>query len=229
MSVTGEPGGPPVKVGVPITDLGAGLFALVGDSRGAALSRAHRPRAVHRHVARRCRRRAVGVGGDRVLLRRGRARADRIGASDERAVPGDPLRRRLHHARRRERSAVRASVRRCSGIPSGAATPDYVDDTSRVKHRDELAREIETVTMARPRAHWLTLFEANGLPCGPINNYAEVFADPQVQARGLVVETEHPRLGRIRDARRTGEDVGDAADIRPARAAPGRAHAGGPS
>jgi len=52
--------------------------------------------------------------------------------------------------------------------------------------------------MARPRAHWLTLFEQNGLPCGPINTYAEVFADPQVQARGLVVETEHPRLGRIR-------------------------------
>jgi formyl-CoA transferase len=52
--------------------------------------------------------------------------------------------------------------------------------------------------MQHTRAHWIALFEQHGLPCGPINTYAQVFADPQVQARGLVVETEHPTLGRIR-------------------------------
>src|SRR5207249_6598126 len=54
------------------------------------------------------------------------------------------------------------------------------------------------MTIERPRAHWLTLFAENGLPCGPINTYQEVFADPHIVARGLVVDTDHPTLGRIR-------------------------------
>ncbi len=54
------------------------------------------------------------------------------------------------------------------------------------------------MTLERPRQHWLGLFDANGIPCGPINDYAQVFADPQVTARGMAVEIEHPTLGRIR-------------------------------
>jgi crotonobetainyl-CoA:carnitine CoA-transferase CaiB-like acyl-CoA transferase len=67
-----------------------------------------------------------------------------------------------------------------------------------VRHRDELARLIEAVTAHQPRAHWLALFDANEIPCGPINDYAQVFADAQVRAREMVVEVEHPTLGRIR-------------------------------
>jgi crotonobetainyl-CoA:carnitine CoA-transferase CaiB-like acyl-CoA transferase len=81
--------------------------------------------------------------------------------------------------------------------PDWLVNPNYADDTHRVKHRAELAREIENVTITRPRKHWLDLFETNGLPCGPINNYQQVFDDPQIRARGLVVETAHPRLGSI--------------------------------
>src|SRR4029079_11825357 len=50
----------------------------------------------------------------------------------------------------------------------------------------------------QPRARWLAALEANDIPCGPINDYAQVFADPQVVARGMVLETEHPVLGRLR-------------------------------
>ena len=52
--------------------------------------------------------------------------------------------------------------------------------------------------LQQPRSHWLALLEANDIPCGPINNYAQVFADPQVVAREMVVETEHPTLGRLK-------------------------------
>src|SRR4029453_553365 len=55
--------------------------------------------------------------------------------------------------------------------------PRYADDTARVSNRQELARAIESITVTEPRSHWVTLFEANGLPCGPINNYQQVFAD----------------------------------------------------
>ena len=50
----------------------------------------------------------------------------------------------------------------------------------------------------QPRSHWLELLEANNIPCGPINDYAHVFADPQVAARDMVVDVEHPTLGRLR-------------------------------
>src|SRR5262249_40301867 len=50
----------------------------------------------------------------------------------------------------------------------------------------------------RPRAHWLKLLDEEGIPCGPILDYAEVFADPQVRERGMVQEMDHPEGGRIR-------------------------------
>ncbi|MGH9140911.1 MAG: CoA transferase, partial [Vicinamibacterales bacterium] len=72
------------------------------------------------------------------------------------------------------------------------------DNASRVQHRAELAGRIEAITGTKPRAHWLALLEANDIPCGPINDYAQVFADPQVLAREMVVETDHPTLGHLR-------------------------------
>ena len=112
MSVTGEPGGPPVKAGVPVTDLAAGLFALVGILAALRASSSHRRWPAHRHFARRRRRRIVGVGGDGIFFGHRRAVGAGIGAPDERALSGDPLRGRLHHARRRERTAVSTAVRR---------------------------------------------------------------------------------------------------------------------
>ena len=64
-----------------------------------------------------------------------------------------------------------------------AEASDFVDNASRVRHRAALAAKIESITSIEPRSHWLALLEANDIPCGPINDYAQVFADPQVQAR----------------------------------------------
>ena len=49
-----------------------------------------------------------------------------------------------------------------------------------------------------PSSHWLTLLEGQEIPCGPINTYAEALEDAHIKARQMVVETEHPTLGRIR-------------------------------
>ena len=77
------------------------------------------------------------------------------------------------------------------------SSPLFRDNASRVKNREALAAEIEAVMSKQPRSHWLALLEANDIPCGPINDYQQVFEDPQVVARELVVETEHPTLGRL--------------------------------
>ena len=67
-----------------------------------------------------------------------------------------------------------------------------------MRNQSALAARIEEVTTQRPRAHWIALFEANEIPCGPINNYEQVFADPHVLARDMAVEIEHPTLGRMK-------------------------------
>jgi crotonobetainyl-CoA:carnitine CoA-transferase CaiB-like acyl-CoA transferase len=76
--------------------------------------------------------------------------------------------------------------------------PAFADNASRVRNREALAGRIESITVAQPRAHWLSVLDANDIPCGPINDYAQVFADPQVLARGMVVDTEHPTLGHLK-------------------------------
>ena len=67
-----------------------------------------------------------------------------------------------------------------------------------MRHRETLIALIEAITAEHPRAHWLTRLDDAGIPCGPINSYAEAFADPQVRARGMVVELEHPTQGTVR-------------------------------
>jgi crotonobetainyl-CoA:carnitine CoA-transferase CaiB-like acyl-CoA transferase len=68
----------------------------------------------------------------------------------------------------------------------------------RVRHREALAALIEPITSEHPRAHWLERLDEAGIPCGPINDYAEMFRDPQVIAREMLVEIDHPSTGRMR-------------------------------
>ena len=82
--------------------------------------------------------------------------------------------------------------------PEWAEPEAFVDNASRVRNDRRLAALIEGVMSQQPRAIWLAKLEASEIPCGPINDYAQVFADPQVVARDMVLETEHPVLGRVR-------------------------------
>ena len=84
------------------------------------------------------------------------------------------------------------------GHPEWAAMPEFADSATRLRNRQRLTDRIEEITTTRPCAHWLELLDANDIPCGPINDYARVFADPQVVARGMVVDTDHPTLGRLK-------------------------------
>jgi formyl-CoA transferase len=196
MSVTGEPGGPPIKVGVPLTDLGAGLFALSA-ILAALIYRSKTGRGQHI---------------DTSLVEAGVAFSV-WEASEFFAGGGIPQPMGSAHRMSAPYQAVRCADgyitlaaandrlfrRLCEllGHPDWTTNPDYVDDTRRVRHRAKLAGLIESVTRTKPRAEWIELFEANGLPCGPINNYEQVFADPHILARQMKVETEHPTLGHI--------------------------------
>src|SRR3954463_15122249 len=195
MSITGEPGGRPVKAGIPVTDLGAGLFAVVGIL--AALE--------HRH------RTGVGQQVDTSLVDAGVALS--VWEATEFFSGGGPEPLGSAHRMNAPYQAIRCADgyitlgaanerlfrRLCEvlGHTEWGDDPAFADNASRVRHRDALAERIESITVTQPREHWLALFDASDIPCGPINDYAQVFADPQVLARQMVVETDHPTLGHL--------------------------------
>ena len=197
MSVTGEPGRPPAKVGVPLTDLGAALFAL-----SAVLAALHYRARTGR-----------GQYIDTSLVEAGVALS--IWESAQyfaEGVPPGPL--GSAHRMFAPYQAIRCSdgyitlgaandrlfARVCEllGHPEWAADPEYADATRRVRNRAPLVARIEQITATEPRDHWLTALTKAGIPCGPINNYAETFADPQILARDMVVEVDHPALGTLK-------------------------------
>ena len=79
-----------------------------------------------------------------------------------------------------------------AGRPDLASEPRFVKNADRVRHRAELVPMLEAVMKTRPKADWLSALEAAKVPCGAINSLDEVFADPQVQARGMVTHWQHP-------------------------------------
>ena len=197
MSVTGNPDSDPVKAGVPLTDLGAALFAVSG-----ILAALH-----YRHSSGR------GQHIDTSLVDAGVAlsvwEATEYFSSGQIPTP-------LGSAHRM--SAPYQAIRCADGfITLGAANdrlfnrlcnllehpewleqPNYASDTARVKNRLAFATANEAITSKRPCQHWLELFEQNEIPCGPINDYAEVARDPHLRSRDMVVETDHPTFGKIK-------------------------------
>ena len=84
------------------------------------------------------------------------------------------------------------------GHPEWIDDPAFANDTLRVRNRAALIERIEAMTTAEPRDRWLARFEEAKIPCGPINDYAQVFNDPQVVSRDMVIETNHQTLGKLR-------------------------------
>jgi crotonobetainyl-CoA:carnitine CoA-transferase CaiB-like acyl-CoA transferase len=197
MSITGQPGGAPVKAGIPVTDLGAALFALTGIL--AALEYRHRT--------------GRGQYVDTSLVEAGVALSV-WEATEYFSGLGAPEPMGSAHRMNAPYQAIRCAdgyitigantdrlfQRLCEalGHAEWAGEGEFADNPSRVRNRVRLAALIETVTLGHPRRRWLDLFDAREIPCGPINDYSQVFADPQIGAREMVIETDHPVLGGLR-------------------------------
>jgi crotonobetainyl-CoA:carnitine CoA-transferase CaiB-like acyl-CoA transferase len=85
-----------------------------------------------------------------------------------------------------------------ANIPELATNPLFAKNQDRVRNRAQLVPILEAVMRTRPKADWLAALEAAKVPCGAINNLAEVFADPQVAARGMVTPWQHPLQSDLR-------------------------------
>ena len=91
--------------------------------------------------------------------------------------------------------------------------PRFASGPLRMQNREALEAEIEAVFATAPTAHWDNVLAAAGVPCGPVNNYDQLFNDPQVQHRGLVVHASDDELGEVPHIR-TPIRIGDGVAVR---------------
>src|SRR3954463_2751488 len=194
MSITGQPGGPPTRVGTSIGDVTAGLFTAIGVC-SALYERALTGEATKIDVAM--------LDCQVAILENAIARYAATGD-----VPG-PLGAR--HPSITPFAAFAAADghfviaagndllfrRLCEiiGRPALADDPRFASNAQRTEHHLELQAEIEDALKAGTVSTWLERLEAADLPCGPINDVAAVLAHPQVRARNMVVQVEDDRLG----------------------------------
>jgi crotonobetainyl-CoA:carnitine CoA-transferase CaiB-like acyl-CoA transferase len=84
----------------------------------------------------------------------------------------------------------------------------------RLKNIDELEREIEAVFASQPTAHWVEKLDAAGVPGGPVYTYDQILSDPHIKARRMVVEIDHPRIGRMKSLGIPVKSTGELLEIR---------------
>jgi crotonobetainyl-CoA:carnitine CoA-transferase CaiB-like acyl-CoA transferase len=198
MSITGNgPGEPPVKCGPPLTDITAGLLAAMG-----ILAALH-----HRGQT------GEGQFVDTSLLEAGvmqtywqSAMTLATGEAPGPLGSAHPLNAPYQAFETADGWIVVGGANQRAwqrlvealGAPDLAEDPRFRDNRDRMRHLDALVAALQPHFARRSSADWLARLEAAGVPAGPVNDIAQVHADPQVLARDMVVEVEHRTLGPVK-------------------------------
>jgi crotonobetainyl-CoA:carnitine CoA-transferase CaiB-like acyl-CoA transferase len=198
MRMTGHPGGKPAKVGIAINDIAAGATALYG-ILGAY---------VHKLKT------GKGQYLDTSLVDSGLAwtvweSAAYFGSGEVPQPTGTRHRRSTpYQAYRTEDGYVtigagnqRLWERVCNQVlntPHWLEDPLFMSLDARVENVDLLEEKIEEITTTKPTTHWIELLDKAGVPAGPVYTYDQALNDPHVLSRDMVVEMEHPKLGKIK-------------------------------
>jgi crotonobetainyl-CoA:carnitine CoA-transferase CaiB-like acyl-CoA transferase len=200
MSITGEPdqpsGGGPVKVGVAVADVFTGLYAAIA-ILGAL---AHRDRTgAGQHIDLALLDTQVAVLANQAMnyLVTGVA-PQRLGNSHPNIVPYQVFATSDGYIIVAVGNETQFA-RMCEviGRPDLASDERFATNAARVNHRAEIVAILHGIFVTRTMRDWLDALERVGVPCGPINTIADVFADPQVQARGLRLDLPHPAIGTV--------------------------------
>ena len=200
MSITGErddlPGGGPQKVGVAIADLMTGMYSTVG-----IVSALHERHASGKgqHIDMALLDCTVGwlanqnanylIGGE-VPKRMGNAHPNVMPYQTFKTKDGDIIIATGNDGQFQRLCAA-------AGIPEVGADARYANNALRIKNRDTCTASIAVELKKKTTVEWVALLETVGVPCGPINRLDDVYADPQVQARGLKINVPHPKAGTV--------------------------------
>jgi formyl-CoA transferase len=196
MTVTGEPDGPPVSVGLPLCDLGTGMWGVQGIL--AALYERQRTGQGQR-VECSLLETAIGFSSwtsagwlvDRQEPTRQGSR-HRQNAPYQRFATGDGF---IMIGAAGQHIWERCA--RALGRPEWIEDPRFRTGRDRMKNRPALERALEDLLVTQPTGHWVKVLDDAGVPCGPVYTYGQLFADPQVLHRELVVHADDPELGRV--------------------------------
>jgi crotonobetainyl-CoA:carnitine CoA-transferase CaiB-like acyl-CoA transferase len=196
MHLTGEPDGPPISVGLPICDLGTGMWAVQGIL--AALYERQRT-GVGRLVECSLLETAIGFSSW--------TSAQWLTDHEEPTRQGSRHRQNAPYQRMKTKegylmvgAAGQAIWARCAaalGHPEWGEDPRFATNEHEMQNRAALEAEMEAVLTTASSDHWVEVLEAAGVPCGPVYNCAQLFADPQVRPRGLVQYASDPDLGEV--------------------------------
>ncbi|OAN51443.1 CoA-transferase [Paramagnetospirillum marisnigri] len=196
MSLTGEPDGDPMKVGVALTDIFTGMYASVAVL--AAL--AHRDRTgqgqhvdlalLDVQVAVLANQASNYLVGGMVPRRLGNAHPNIVPYQAFPTADGHVILAVGNDGQFQKFCGV-------AGCPALAEDPRFATNAERVRNRETLVPLLKAALGARPSAEWIRDLEAAGVPCGPINNLAQVFDNPQIQHRGMVARLDHPEAGQV--------------------------------
>jgi formyl-CoA transferase/CoA:oxalate CoA-transferase len=197
MGTTGDEGGPPVKVGVAVTDIAAGMFAAYGVIVALhARDRTGRGQLVDASMLDSQVAWMTYQAGYYFATGRN---PKRLGTAHPSLVP--------YQAFRAQDGYVNVAVgsegiwtRFVSAIdaPHLAQDSRFRTNADRVEHRDELIPLLEPILARRTMAQWAETFDAAGVPAGPIYLLSDLFDDRQVRHRQMVVEVDHPKAGPIK-------------------------------
>ena len=203
MSITGERddlGGGPQKVGVAVADLFTGMYATAAIL--AALRHAERSgqgqhidmALLDTQVAMLANLGANYLVSGKVPGRAGNAHQNIVPYQVFEVMPpeGSAPGTRDHIILAVGNDGQFAKFCEVAGVPDLARDARYARNADRVRHRELLVPQLAQILLQRTKADWLAALEAAKVPCGAINNLAEVFADPQVQARNMVTRWQHP-------------------------------------
>lgn len=198
MSLTGDPDGQPQKIGVALADIGAGMLA----AYAVMTALFHRERT------------GVGQYIDVSMLDlqvawltyqaatyfATGAPPPRVGAAHPNLVPYQAFKcadgKYINVAVGNERFWQRFC--KALGREDLVEMPEYAQNRDRVKNRDQLVALLQQEFDTRSTDRWVDILEEAGVPCGPINDLADVFSDPQVKARDMLLEVQHPSAGKIK-------------------------------
>jgi formyl-CoA transferase len=197
MSITGYPGGDPVKVGVPVCDLVCALYGALA-AVSALRARERTGRGQHIDVS------LYEAGVSLAVWEAGRYFATGeipgpLGSAHQVSAPYQAVRAAdgwftIGAASTRNWEAFCMAL----GLERLMDDPRYAETNARHAHREQLIAEIEEVTQAKPMAHWIALLEEAGVPCAPIQDYGQVFNDQHLLARDYFWDAPHPTMGEVR-------------------------------
>jgi len=200
MSVTGErddlPGGGPQRVGVPIVDLMTGMYASIAVCAAIA-HRAETGVGQHLDLALLDTQVAFLANQSMNYLATGEA-PGRLGNAHPNIVPYQTF-------RTKDGDIILACGNdnlfkkfcEAAGCQALAQDPRFVTNGKRVENRVEITRLLNDIFAQRTTRDWVDALEVAGVPNGPINNLAQVFEEPQVVARGVKIELDHPTAGKL--------------------------------